>query len=53
MNVMKYCSAEFSHAQVLDLSYHELKIMLIQHFTPCAICQYGLCSHARLDLMSA
>jgi hypothetical protein len=34
MNGIVYCPTEISHVQVLALSYHELRIMLNQHFIP-------------------
>jgi hypothetical protein len=39
MNGTKYCPTEIFHVQVLNLSYHGLRIMLNQHFIPYVVCR--------------
>jgi hypothetical protein len=39
MNGIKYCPTEISHAQVLDLSYRDLRIMSNQCFIPYDVCR--------------
>jgi hypothetical protein len=39
MNGIKYCPTEISHAQALDLSYREIRIMLNQRFIPYVVCR--------------
>jgi hypothetical protein len=39
INGIKYCLTEISHAQALDSSYHQLRIMPDHHFIPYALCR--------------